>query len=88
MEKRKLTPDIIESFHSNGMMWMILGSLISADTLLTNEDYENSIEILSEFVNIIPNTNIPEDVKEKYLEKSIQGLNLVKKEFKEKYGSK
>ena len=88
MEKRKLTPDIIESFHSNGMMWMILGSLISADTLLTNEDYENSIEILSEFVDIIPNTNIPEDVKEKYLEKSIQGLDLVKKEFEEKYGSK
>ena len=88
MEKRKLTPDIIESFHSNGMMWMILGSLISADTLLTSEDYENSIEILSEFVDIIPNTNISEDVKEKYLEKSIQGLDLVKKEFEEKYGSK
>lgn len=88
MEKRKLTPDIIESFHSNGMMWMILGSLISADTLLTSEDYENSIEILSEFVDIIPSTNIPEDVKEKYLEKSIQGLDLVKKEFEEKYGSK
>lgn len=88
MEKRKLTPDIIESFHSNGMMWMILGSLISADTLLTSEDYENSIEILSEFVDIIPNTNIPEDVKEKYLEKSIQGLDLVKKEFEENHGSK
>jgi len=88
MEKRKLTPDIIESFHSNGMMWMILGSLISADTLLTNEDYENSIEILSEFVDIIPNTNIPEDVKEKYQEKSIHCLDLVKKEFEEKYGSK
>ena len=88
MEKRKLTPDIIESFHSNGMMWMILGSLISADTLLTSEDYENSIEILSEFVDIIPNTNISEDIKEKYLEKSIQGLDLVKKEFEEKYGSK
>lgn len=88
MEKRKLTPDIIESFHSNGMMWMILGSLISADTLLTCEDYENSIEILSEFVDTIPNTNIPEDVKEKYLEKSIQCLDLVKKEFEEKHGSK
>ena len=83
MEKRKLSLELIEALHTNDMMWMILGSLISADTLITKEDYENSIEILNDLVELIPNTNIPEESKEKYLEKAIQANELVKKEYEE-----
>ena len=83
MEKRKLTLELIEALYANDMMWMILGSLISADILITKEDYENSIEILNDLVELIPNTNIPEESKEKYLEKAIQANELVKKEYEE-----
>lgn len=66
--------DKIKLLFDNGLWWMFLGSLISAD--IEEEDKNKAKEILKELIQDIPKSDIPEDIKEKSLEICNKGLNL------------
>ena len=71
----------VKSFHEKGLMWFLFGTLISADSLIKIKDYESSIRILEKLQKSIPEANINQEDKDKYLEKVNSCLELVKKEY-------
>ena len=72
----KFDKDFIEKVNEDGLIYLILVSLISADTLLTAEDCETSIEYLKELQENIPLTSLPDSKKEEYLEFCKKGLDI------------
>ena len=77
----RYTKETIESFHEKGLMWLLLGTLISSDSLLKLKDYKTSIDILNDLVANIPNTDIKQAEKDKYLEYAKKSLDAVQKEY-------
>ena len=78
----RYTKETIEAFHEKGLMWLLLGSLISSDSLIKLKDYEISIDILNDLITNIPNTNIEQTEKEKYLDYAKKSLEPIQKEYK------
>ena len=66
--------DKLKLLYDNGLWWLFLGSLVTAD--MKEEDKEKAKSILEELVEDIPNSSLPEDVKEKSLELCKKGLTL------------
>ena len=77
----RYTKETIETFHEKGLMWLLLGTLISSDSLLKLKDYETSIEILNDLITNIPDTNIEQTEKDKYLEYAKKSLEPIQKEY-------
>lgn len=74
----------VKKFHEKGLMWFTFGVLISSDSLSKLKDYESSIRILEKLQKSIPEADIEQDIKDKYLDKANQCLDLVKKEYEAK----
>ena len=66
--------DKIKFLYDNGFWWLFLGSLVSADNEKSDEEKKSLLEKL---IKDIPESNIPEDIKEKSLEYCKKGLNLL-----------
>lgn len=64
--------DKIKFLYDNGFWWMLLGSLVSADN-----ERDDRKPFLEKLIEDIPNSDIPEDVKEKSLEFCKRGLDLL-----------
>lgn len=77
----RYTKETIEAFHEKGLMWLLLGTLISSDSLIKLKDYEESIDILKDLIENVPNTNIEQIEKDKYLEYAKKSLDTVQKEY-------
>lgn len=77
----RYTKETIEAFHEKGLMWLLLGTLISSDSLIKLKNYEESIDILKNLIENIPNTNIEQIEKDKYLEYAKKSLDTVQKEY-------
>jgi hypothetical protein len=60
--------ELIETLHENGMMYLYLVSLISADTLISVENCDKSIHQLNLIMDNLPSSNIPDDKKSEYLD--------------------
>lgn len=82
IEKINFVKEAIE----NNMIFLILGSLISADNLTDKESYQKSIKILNEFNDIISSMNdLSEEEKNKYLIYIKESLEMLQKEFNDKF---
>lgn len=82
IEKIKFVKEAIE----NNMIFLILGSLISADNLTDKESYQKSIKILNEFNDIISSMNdLSEEEKNKYLIYIKESLEMLQEEFNDKF---
>ena len=75
--------ELLEAIEKNGMIWLVLGSLISADSLISIESCDKNLEISMSFLEAAKKSN---NLKEKekiieYLEKSIETIKRDKEEF-------
>lgn len=61
------TKENIKAFHDKGLLWMLIKTLTSKDTIKTKKDYENSSKRIQELKENLPNTNINEEDKSKYI---------------------
>lgn len=79
--------NIIELLHKSGFIYLMLGSLISSDTLLSIKDCEKSIKELEKLNEALKEANIEEKKKKEYQDFIDRGFEIVKRDlekFKEK----
>ena len=79
--------NIIEFLHESGFIYLMLGSLISFDTLLSVKDCEMSLKELEKLNEALKEANIEEEKKKEYQDFIDRGFEIVKRDlekFKEK----
>ena len=79
--------NIIELLHKSGFIYLMLGSLISSDTLLSVKDCEKSLKELEKLNEALKEANIKEEKKKEYQDFIDRGFEIVKRDlekFKEK----
>ena len=79
--------NIIELLHKSGFIYLMLGSLISSDTLLSVKDCEKSLKELEKLNEALKEANIEEKKKKEYQDFIDRGFEIVKRDlenFKEK----
>ena len=57
----------IKAFHDKGLLWMLIKTLTSKDNVKSKKDYENSKKRIQELKENLPNANINEEDKIKYI---------------------
>lgn len=72
--------ELIETLHTNGMLYFYLVSLISADTLISVENCEKSIYQLNLTKKSLEEAEIPDVDKAKYLDYCKNGLEICEKD--------
>jgi len=83
MKNNRLKKDIelLETIEKNGMIWLVLGSLISADSLMTVDDCDKNLEICTSFLDAAKEANLME--KEKIINYLKNGIDIIKREKEE-----
>ena len=61
--------NLVESLHESGMLYFVLVSLISSDSIFTKEDAEKSIETLSKLEKELEISSLSTRMKNKYKKK-------------------
>lgn len=86
-----LTGKQIENILNNeAMRYLFLVSLISADTLVTENDCNNSLQVLNFIKDNVNIMNLSDEVKNEVMEYAVKGISIVSNEIehiKEKNGS-
>ena len=77
----KTNEEKLERFHKDGMMFLILGCLISADNLINVDSCEKALAEMKRFKEALPNTNIEEEAKKKYEELMNKGLEIIERDL-------
>ena len=77
----KTNEEKLEMFHKDGMMFLILGCLISADNLINVDSCEKALAEMKRFKEALPNTNIEEEAKKKYEELMNKGLEIIERDL-------
>ena len=77
----KTNEEKLEMFHKDGMMFLILGCLISADNLINVDSCEKALAEMKRFKEALPNTNIEDDAKKKYEELMNKGLEIIERDL-------
>ena len=77
----KTNEEKLEMFHKDGMMFLILGCLISADNLINVDSCEKALAELKRVKEALPNTNIEEEAKKKYEELMNKGLEIIERDL-------
>lgn len=75
--------NIIELLHESGFIYLMLGSLISADTLLSVKDCETSLKELERFNEALKEANIEEEKRKEYQDFIDRGFEIVKRDLEE-----
>ncbi len=75
--------NLLNKLKENGLIWLYLVSLISADNLLCPEDCDRAINLLNETIKAIPETNFTDEEKEKILKRCNNGLEICEADKKE-----
>ena len=79
--------ELLEQLHKDQMVWFVLGSLISADSLMEEENYRENLDALLQFEKVLDKTNINEPgMKGRIGHFITKAIGLIKKEYKETYG--
>lgn len=73
--------NVIELLHKSGIIYLMLGSLISSDTLLSVKDCENSLKELEKFNESLKEANIKEEKKKEYQDFIDRGFEIVKRDL-------
>ncbi len=61
--------NLAETLHNNGMLYFVIGSLISSDSILSKEDAEKALTTLSSIEKDIKMSSLDNEIKTDYLEK-------------------
>ena len=72
--------ELLEKLYKNNLLYLVLVSLISADTLISIEDCEKSWKSMVELEKLLPETDIPEEEKIKIKEYIKKGFSIIKSE--------
>ena len=81
MEDRiKKNIDLLNEANKQGMLPMLYLSLISSDSLIDEGSCDKSIEMLTDFLEALPKTDIED--KEKWKDMFNAGLGIVKRDKK------
>lgn len=75
--------ELLEATYENGMIWLVLGSLISADSCMTVQECEKNLEIVTDLREAIGDTKIPEPDKSKITGMLENGKNIIERDLKE-----
>lgn len=75
--------DLLNKLKESGMLYFFLVSLISSDTLLTAKDCENSITRLKELLEVIPQSDLTDEEKEKTINFCNEGIEICERDKKE-----
>ena len=79
MEKEKV--NFLEELHKSGFIYLMLGSLISSDSLLSVEDCEKSLERLEKLNEELKTADIEEEKKQEYQDFIDRGFEIVKRDL-------
>lgn len=84
-EKDIRTIELLETAHKNGMIWLILASLISADSCVDVESCEKNLELSQDFSRVIDRcSKIPEEDRKTYAEYLEKGReDIIKRDLEE-----
>lgn len=77
--------EFIEDVYENGMIWLVLASLISAESCVDIESCERNIEISEDLIVAINDSDkISEEDKKKFTEYLRNGIdNIIKRDLEE-----
>lgn len=88
-EKENDFKDLLEQIKKDGnidLVWLLIGHLISSDTLVNSETCNKSISTLNKIIDAVDRTTeYTEEEKEKIKKYCIDGLDICNKEL-ERYG--
>lgn len=80
----QLTGKEIENILNNeALRYLFLVSLISADTLLTEDDCNNSLQVLNFIKDYSKDMNLSDAVKEEVIEYAVKGITIVSNEIEQ-----
>jgi hypothetical protein len=75
---------LLEAIHENGTIWLVLGSLISADSLVDIKSCEENLEVANSFLGVIDScTNIPEKDRQTYKEHLEKAKDIISRDLEE-----
>ena len=74
-KKKRMSNKCLENLEKSGFLYLYLVSLISADSLLTIEDCEESLKEIEYCLEILPENNIKD--KEKIHQMLLEGKEIV-----------
>ena len=74
--------NIIELLHESGFIYLMFGSLISSDKLLSVKDCEKSIKELELLNEALKEANIEEDKRKEYQDFIDKGFGIVNEDLK------
>lgn len=73
----------LQGILSSDLVWLYLGSLISADVLISKEKCIESLEKLNFIKDNIDKLELPEERRNTILNYSIKGIDIVNQDLKE-----
>ena len=73
----------LQGILSSDLVWLYLGSLISADVLISKEKCIESLEKLNFIKDNIDKLELPEEKRDTVLNYSIKGIDIVNQDLKE-----
>lgn len=73
----------LQEILSSDLVWLYLGSLISADVLTSKEKCVESLEKLNFIKNNIDKLELSEEIRNKIIDYSIKGIDIVNQDLKE-----
>ena len=82
---KKYDKEFIEAVYENGMIWLVLASLISAESCVDIESCERNIEVSEDLIVAINDSDkISEEDKKKFTEYLRNGIdNIIKRDLEE-----
>ena len=81
MGSKNVNENIIEKLHESGFIYLIFGSMISSDSLLSVHDCETSLEQMERFDEALKTANIEEGKKIEYKDFIDRGIEIIKRDL-------
>lgn len=73
--------NILDELYKNEALWLVLGCLVSADSLVSIEECEKSKDIIKEFKTALPTTELlPEEAKKSISDFLEKAEDIIEKE--------
>ena len=81
-EDINMNENMIDALHKNGMLYFLLGSIISADSIFSKEDAENSMKTLTKIEKELKSSNLNDTEKTEYTDMIKKCYGVLEDELK------
>lgn len=81
---KEMTHEILKPIYENGLIWLLIGECISADTNMTNDERLKNIGRLSEIAKLLISDDcnyMSDEDKKKLIEMSVSSINMLYREM-------